>query len=898
MITLKNLTKIYQSNNEHQVKALCEVSLSLPTKGLIFVVGKSGSGKSTLLHVLGGLDSYDSGEMFVNHKSTTTFSNKDFDHYRNTSIGFIFQEYNLIESLTVKENILMASNLQNNKISNDQLVSLLNQVDLDDITNRMPNKLSGGQRQRIAIARALIKNPQIILADEPTGSIDHETGIQILDLLKLLSKDKLIIVVSHDMEYAQKYADRIIELKDGHIISDSSPYHDNKKPLNSQTEIKSHFSIKNALPFAFKDFLAKPLRIFIMIFILTVSFVLFGLSHTISQYRIEHAALQSMNLADIDYGSLNQIYTVDVLGSTYQMYPYISSEKITQLQLVYANQNLFPVYSGFDQSYRNYLYESYTSNYSFEEFTGAIELSDELIDSFELNLIAGSFPTMTNNPLEIAISKRIYEVFKTNGFNSDGVKINITSPIDMVNKSISINGKNYKISGIIDTNYDDSRYQSIYDYSDNSVSYDILKNELKCLDLYSIHNLIFLPSGYQDDLINHPSRVSTYDGSIDFRLYLEKSELNGHYYTTNQLSILKTIPTDIIWKDGVEKTSLSDNEIIIPINMIPNNLQINDLTPFQDALYQHVTDSIETFAIQHFDEIKDSFDANFPGTNTYQDYIYYINNAVENVFHEGYTYNYFLHQSTQEIISKDYFTAFESIILQGIQMVYSKTYNVEVVGFYNVTDFRNTSSQDVIILSNILYSTISNDLFLYDVSRIMVKMDNNHQDNSSFITHVLNDSSNPSWIFTNEVIGTLDYIDDLLDQVSIFTLYIGLLFAVFSSLLLYGYISIVIGNREKDIGILRALGARKLDVMKIFVLESLFIGFSAFIFASIFGLLINFWINHLLINQYNLILTILDFGMKQIILIFIISMVVSMISSVFPLYRLSLRKPIDVIKGI
>ena len=220
MLEIRHVTKTYRPKNGVPVKALDDVSVSFPDRGMIFILGKSGSGKSTLLNVLGGLDRADEGEFIIKGKSSKDFSQSDFDSYRNTFIGFIFQEYNILSEFTVGANIALAMELQGKKADNESLGKLLDDVDLNGYGNRKPNELSGGQKQRVAIARALIKNPEMIMADEPTGALDSKTGKQVFDTLKKLSETKLVLVVSHDRDFAELYADRIIELADGKIISD------------------------------------------------------------------------------------------------------------------------------------------------------------------------------------------------------------------------------------------------------------------------------------------------------------------------------------------------------------------------------------------------------------------------------------------------------------------------------------------------------------------------------------------------------------------------------------------------------------------------------------------------------------------------------------------------------
>lgn len=192
MIEVRNLVKIYRSKRGKSVQALKGINLQFEETGLVFILGKSGSGKSTLLNMLGGLDQFDEGEIIIKGKSSKQFSQGDFDSYRNTMIGFIFQEYNILNDFTVGANIALAMELQGKKPTNEMLNQILREVDLEGFASRKPRELSGGQKQRVAIARALIKNAEIIMADEPTGALDSNTGRQVFDTLKHLSKDKLL----------------------------------------------------------------------------------------------------------------------------------------------------------------------------------------------------------------------------------------------------------------------------------------------------------------------------------------------------------------------------------------------------------------------------------------------------------------------------------------------------------------------------------------------------------------------------------------------------------------------------------------------------------------------------------------------------------------------------------
>ena len=204
MLEVVNLKKIYKTKKGQDVHALDGVSLRFPEKGMVFLLGKSGSGKSTLLNICGGLDNATSGEIIVKGRSSKDFSQSDFDSYRNTFIGFIFQEYNILNEFSVEDNIALALELQGKPKDKKAVADLLREVDLNGFAKRKPNTLSGGQKQRIAIARALVKSPEIIMADEPTGVLDSNTGCQVLDTLKKLSASHEIKVAPYVIPQGMK----------------------------------------------------------------------------------------------------------------------------------------------------------------------------------------------------------------------------------------------------------------------------------------------------------------------------------------------------------------------------------------------------------------------------------------------------------------------------------------------------------------------------------------------------------------------------------------------------------------------------------------------------------------------------------------------------------------------
>ncbi|HEM3633578.1 TPA: ABC transporter ATP-binding protein [Streptococcus suis] len=262
MLTLTNICKYYRSGDERQV-ALENVSLTFSKQEFVSILGASGSGKTTLLNIIGGLDSYDAGDLLVNGTSTQSFKEKDWDAYRNGTIGFVFQSYNLISHLTILENVKLALSIAgvSEAEGREQAYQALCEVGLEKHVSKKPSQLSGGQMQRVAIARALVTNPQIILADEPTGALDIKTSVQIMELMKEISKDRLVIMVTHNPELAEAYSNRIIRVADGHIIEDTKPPQEGENLQGAGYQsVKTAMSLRQAVSSSMKNLLTKKTR--------------------------------------------------------------------------------------------------------------------------------------------------------------------------------------------------------------------------------------------------------------------------------------------------------------------------------------------------------------------------------------------------------------------------------------------------------------------------------------------------------------------------------------------------------------------------------------------------------------------------------------------------------------
>ena len=285
MLQLKNITKVYKSGDE-KVEALKGIDLKFRESEFVSILGQSGCGKTTLLNIIGGLDRYTSGDLIINGKSTKKFKDRDWDAYRNYKVGFIFQNYNLIGHQTILSNVELALTIGGipRKERKQRAIKALEQVGLKDKIHKKPNQLSGGQMQRVAIARALVNDPDIILADEPTGALDTKTSVQIMEILKEISKEKLIIMVTHNPELAEKYSSRIIRILDGLITEDSNPISDNEvdEPTNTNKIGRTSMKFWTALRLSLNNLLTKKGRTILVSFAGSIGIIGIALVQAVS----------------------------------------------------------------------------------------------------------------------------------------------------------------------------------------------------------------------------------------------------------------------------------------------------------------------------------------------------------------------------------------------------------------------------------------------------------------------------------------------------------------------------------------------------------------------------------------------------------------------------------------
>ena len=317
MLQLQHISKVYHTGDQ-EFHALKDISICFRESEFVSILGQSGSGKTTLLNIIGGLDQYTSGDLLIQGKSTKQFKDRDWDSYRNHTIGFVFQSYNLIGHQTALSNVEIAMTLSgiSKAERKKRAIEVLERVGLKDHLYKKPSQMSGGQMQRIAIARALVNDPKVVLADEPTGALDSETSVQIMDLLKDIAKERLVIMVTHNPELAQKYSTRIIQVLDGNILSDSNPCEPTKETKQVDIQFtKTKMSFITALVLSFNNLLTKKGRTLLTAFAGSIGIIgialILALSNGVSDYvkKVQEDTLVSLPLTISEQNQSNLLAT-------------------------------------------------------------------------------------------------------------------------------------------------------------------------------------------------------------------------------------------------------------------------------------------------------------------------------------------------------------------------------------------------------------------------------------------------------------------------------------------------------------------------------------------------------------------------------------------------------------
>ena len=620
MLELKNVSKSYKNT-----KVLNNVNIKFREKEFVSILGPSGSGKTTLLNIIGGLDKYDEGNLIIDGVLTRNFKENDWDNYRSKRIGFIFQNYNLINHLTVLENVELAL-LVNGKKNKSKIIDTLKKVGLEDEMNKLPNELSGGQMQRVAIARSIINENDIILADEPTGALDSKTSVEIMEILKEISRNKLVIMVTHNVELANIYSDRIIEINDGKIIKDTKEYNEFSKE-NVKKGKKMSMSFLTSLYLSFRNLLTKKGRTFLVSFagsigIFGISLIL-SLSNGLNNY-IKNTENEYLSNYPITIYKNNEILNFDlnlkeIKGSPDKIIAYndIVSNYINDSKK-YNNLYDFKKYidKGLLNKYVNFITYDYNlelqiyNNYENVDSIYKVLSDDEIKENYDL--VYGSIPK-NKNEIVLIVDKNnvinssilyslgikdknelsiIYEKIKNNEnvnleeeYNFDEllkgeyklilntdyyvkVKNNYIDKSNDINymKKIIDNGMNIKIVGILKSK-NDYVANNVIGYKFDLIKYIIQKNRLSIIGKEQLNNKkINVLSNRKFDNLNN-----TYDNIVNILGIndLDNPDCISIYFNTlnDKKNIIKEI--DDYNENHNEKITYVDNIKMI-LNTITN----------------------------------------------------------------------------------------------------------------------------------------------------------------------------------------------------------------------------------------------------------------------------------------------------------------------------------------
>ncbi|MGI6279518.1 MAG: ATP-binding cassette domain-containing protein [Acutalibacteraceae bacterium] len=913
MLETKNLVKIYKPKKGVPVTALNKVSIKFPERGMVFLLGKSGSGKSTLLNVLGGLDNYNGGEIIIKGVSSKAFKQKHFDSYRNTYVGFIFQEYNVLDEFSVGANIALAIELQNRRATNEEINEILKAVDMEGYGNRKPNELSGGQKQRVAIARALVKKPEIIMADEPTGALDSNTGKQIFDTLKKLSKEKLVIVVSHDREFAETYADRIIELADGEVISDlevnreqpenepeentgikydgynielaagyrlteedykaindyldsletgkvnlsiarKSEAHKKFVPTDSskiKTQdgssfklIKSKLPIRNAVKIGAGALKHKKFRLVMTIFLSCISFGLFGLADTFGSYNHIAACTNSLYDTGYQYVAAAKSKKVKQGNSSYwRDYGYKLSENDLSDFKKNTGVKMHPVYTPLDADL-SFAYhidasvELTKTHYNIFNpvFYGFAEINDTIMKDMEFKLLAGNLPNGAKD--EIAVSEYAFEIFKKAKY-SDGSTVNDAEGMPI------------------------KKYTDIKNYSDligKTLTVGGKKYTITAVIDTNFHLDRYLP------LLEEKEYTSQAQQIIDYALY---SEFN----VASQYSFSGLIMTG----EGYLDKLIAERPNIAEIT--EGYLSFNAEDFLIDSNYLARLSDMKNQKIIWFDGEK---------TKLGEKELVVTANAVQRFKDDSF--------STNDIIS-----TLKSGELSAYKTLFSnRDDNFEpepgykVVGIIEIDE--NFSIPATVVCSDEIYSQfvdVGDNFYNFAVG----EMPESKTDIKNLVSYCYREDQNVRYKIQNSTTWELDTINDVLKTLSKVFFYISIGFAAFAALMLANFIATSITYKKQEIGILRAIGSRGNDVFRIFFSESFIIASINFLLSATGVGIATAIINSVIRKRLGVLITILGFGVRQIVLLMLVSILVAFISSYLPVKKIASKRPIDAIRN-
>lgn len=812
MLELKNVTKIYKTSGITQT-ALNKVSIKFRDNEFVSILGPSGSGKTTLLNIVGGLDHYTSGDLIISGISTKNYKDSTWDIYRNHKVGFVFQSYNLISHQTALSNVELALTISGvgKKERRKRAIEALKKVGLKDHKDKKPNQMSGGQMQRVAIARALVNDPDILLADEPTGALDSKTSVQIMDLLKEIAKDRLVVMVTHNPDLAKQYSTRIVKLKDGVITDDSNPYDGEEQKVSTNIGKKTSMSFLTALSLSLNNLMTKKARTFLTAFAGSIGIIgialILSLSNGVANY-IDNKEEETLS----NYPLTIQKNTMDMTSMMTSMME--SSKEEYNDDLIHSNNILSNLLTSLKTKTNNLKdFKSFLDdNKKIKKYANDIQYKYDLDINLYTKDVDGN--NLRVNPTDI--SENLGTLSQFMQFSNSNVFVELFNNQKMLLDNYDL------LAGNLPSNYNevvimvDSNNQ-ISDYTLYALG---LKSQSELEDLVS-------KSEKGEDV---KSSIETY--SYDDLLGLSyKLVLNTDYYVKeNNIWIDKSNNKD--YMDELLDSSC-DIKVVGIIKAHENtSLNTTGAIGYTQDLTRYVIEKINDSDIVK--EQKENSDINVFTGKSFDDNNITIDPSIYSLS-ESEIKSYMLNFADNKATYEDNLVRLGAIDTSNPDeiSIYPKDFNskdeiVDIIDSYN----KGKTETDKITYTD----TVG--LMMKSVTSIV-----------NIISYVLIAFVGISLVVSSIMIGIITYISVL--------------------------------ERKKEIGILRAIGARKKDISRVFNAEAIIEGLSAGVLGIFVTLIISFLAN-ILVSQVLDIQNIMNLPVIAAIVLILISVFLTFIAGLVP----------------
>lgn len=854
MLQCKNIMKDYVSGDEI-VHALKGVSLSFREHEFVSILGQSGCGKTTFLNIIGGLDHYTSGDLIINGKSTKDYSDKDWDTYRNHQVGFVFQSYNLIMHQSVLSNVELALTLTgvNKEERRKRAIEALNKVGLSDQIHKKPTQMSGGQMQRVAIARAIVNNPDIILADEPTGALDSATSVQIMEILKEISKDKLVIMVTHNPQLADEYSSRIIRLKDGTLVSDSNPFNEQEMNVDTSVLKRPDMSFKMACSLSLNNLMTKKARTFLTSFAGSIGIIgialIMSLSHGMQSYidQMENDTMASYPIEIQANSSDMSTLMTTMMGMKKKTEEHKDSK-------IYSRPYVEDVLESLSSSKKNNLsaFKSYiesSKGKKFRKTAKAIEYDYNLnLQVYNENTDSGLVQVSPNGLLDkLGMSDMMSiqsQFMDSSAMTNDQVWLSLP-------ESKKLRDDEYQlVEGKWPTNYN----EVVLEVDEN--------NEITDYALYSLGLLD------QDELVKNYQKIL--NGEID---KISKTKLKS--YSVDDILNLKfrlVLNSDLYQKVNGLWINQSENESYMKdvVSKSPEIKVVGIIKPSESTVSQPTMGGVYyTKAMEEYVTSKTENAQIVKEQKTNPN----INIFTQTEFSSG-------QKMSMSNLTNEQMIQLSSMSQEEL-MNYMNTYNENI----NATYDSNLTKLGVVDYSNptkisLYASSFDGKEKLGD----LITSYNKKQTKSNVITY--NDFIGTMLSSVTSVVNIISYV--LIAFVSVSLIVSSIMIGIIT------YISVL--ERTKEIGILRSIGASKKDITRVFNAETFIIGLISGVLGILITLVLNFPICMVVENMTG-VAHIAKLPVNGAVFLILIDLVLTILAGLIPSKIASKKDPVEALRS-